>query len=403
VDLGVPFTVARETCDAQGVERRLLLGTGMRVLVMMLLVACGDDGSTADGGRAATDGGRDAGLADARVADASAGDAGGRDYRLDCDPAATELVLEASSAGVATMRSLGDAEPVGPDEVGDGQHHLFVGVADEGVTVSSECGDQTFLVMLHDATGDRVDGGYRITAEPIVGETIVYDQYGMETPTYVRADDRTEYLYYCGLYQSYACRDTTGVKGKLLALRRVDGGAWERVMHDPAPFAGASTSQCEPELAFDPESGLYHLFFIADDGADGGGLYVRSSADPEMFPAPASGEDELVAPFAARPTVAFDPYDEVWRFTFDAYDGDEIVQSWSPTIHPGTIEEIQARSELVHHSLHDLHPDVHTNTTNSVLQGANAVFPNADEVLFFYSGIGTAGTLRVFSQSCTRR
>jgi len=374
------------------------------LVLILVLVGCGDDATVTDAGLVGTDAGSvDSAGADSAGADASGTDGGARDLRLDCDPEASELALEASSAGVATMRSLGDADPAGPDEVGDGLHHLFVGVADEGVTVDSSCGTQGFLVKLHDATSDRVDGGYTISPAPIVSETIVYDRYGMETPSYIRADDRTEYIYYCAIYQSYACRDTTGVKGKLIALRRVDGGAWERVMHDPVPFAPGSTSQCEPEIAFDPDSGLFHLFFIADDGPDAGGLYVRRSADPELFPAPAGGEDELIAPLAARPTAAFDPYDGVWRFTFDAYGGDEIVTSFSETIHPGTIEEIQARSTLVHHSLHDLHPTFHANATDSVAQAVSALFPSPEEVLFFYTGIDSAGTYRVFTQPCSRR
>lgn len=354
------------------------------------------------------------GPADGGGADAGEVDAGllckGRDCRLDCDPQETWLALSADDAGIPAVVHLGDADPASPAEVGDGRHHLFVGVSHQDLRPGSSCGRaQEFLVLLHEAISDRPDRGYRLSPQPLVSSTIIYDQFGMETPSYFRADARREYLYYCAIYRSYDCRDVTGVKGKLMALRRIDGGTWERVPQDVAPFATnpdsgvKQTSQCEPDVAFDADAGLYNLFFIADDGPNNGGLYVRTSADPERFDAPDAGE-RLVMRLAVRPGVAFDPYDGVWRLSLDSYGGTEAFQAWSPTLGPGLEAALGATTGLLHSSKHALHPLIHREgQPGAVSQSVSPLFPDAGEVIFFYTGIGSDDVMRVYGQRCTRR
>lgn len=321
------------------------------------------------------------------------------EHCIECAPEDSWEVLAASSAGNPDLRSLGDAEPVSPEEVGDGKHHLFVGVANEGTNPGSSCGNpdgQPFLVLLHDATSDRIDGDYTISATPIVSDVIVYDRFGMETPTYLRTGDR-EYLYYCALYQSYDCSP----KGKLMALRRTAGGSWERVTHDVAPFGAGSTSQCEPELVHDPHTGKYHLFFIADGELQG--TLVRTSSDPELFPPGAAGNERVISPVVARPGVARDPHDGVWRLSFNGYDADDAIHSWTSSLDTLEPAEILEHSGILHASRHALHPEIHLDAPAAISQSTSPVFPSADEIVFFYSGVGTSGQLRVNAQRCMRR
>jgi hypothetical protein len=333
---------------------------------------------------------------------------GARDCRLDCDPNDTWLALSASSAGSPALRSLGDSDPASPQEVGDGRYHLFVGVSNETMSVGSSCGGagQSFVVLIHDAISTAPDTGYAITATPIFAYAPLpapydFDRYGMETPAYLRADAHTEYVYYCGLYASYDC----GAKGKLAALRRTDGGAWERVLADVAPYYAGSASQCEPDVVWDAAAGLYRLFFIADLGAGGTpGLFERTSKSPELFDA---STEKLVAPVAARPAVAWDPFDGVWRFSTNVYNADDIHQSWAGSLDPTTLPaDLVANDGILHQSLHDLHPSLHDNASASVSQPSSPIFPAPDEVIYFYSGYtgsGSSAVLQVLGQRCTRR
>ncbi len=178
---------------------------------------------------------------------------------LDCDPAESQVALLAETASDPKLWALGDPEPVPLSEVGDGQHHLFVGVFHEGQG-SAECspaGKPYGNSFVHDAVADTPEGPYTITAEPILSPTQVdeYDRCGIETPSYLRVDEQTEYLYYCGL--------SAPSKGNLAALRRRNGGAWEKVGIVAAMLPG-QTSQCEPDIVRDPATGLYTLFYMSD-------------------------------------------------------------------------------------------------------------------------------------------
>jgi hypothetical protein len=82
---------------------------------------------------------------------------------LSCEADATGEVLIAASAGDPTLQHLGDADPATPAEVGDGKHHLFVGV---------KHGEDP--VFIHDAT--LVDsaygpiGTYQLAPDPLVSK-----------------------------------------------------------------------------------------------------------------------------------------------------------------------------------------------------------------------------------------
>lgn len=348
-----------------------------------------DSGAQGAGDDAGNDGGADSGT----PVDAGSFRCPDAGCSLTCDPLDTWEVLNASGAGIATIRNLGDVDPATPDEVGDGRYHLYAGVAHEHVVGANSWG----VVYIHDAVAWDAGGPYSITSTPVVAQRDSYDFFGLEVPTYVRYDAHTEYLYYCGIYISYS--SDAGAKGQISALKRVDGGPWQK-LGPVAPFSQGSISQCEPDATLDPATGLVTLMFIADGPGDN--IKVRQSANPELFPA--AGETSY-GKYYTRIGTSFDPYSEVWRYSLDIGGYPRplwTAQSYSRTFPPDDAT-LQANGEMLHLGTHDLHPQIHSNGP-FVNQTTGAFYPSPDEVLFFYTGEkGASVDMRVYAQRCRRQ
>jgi hypothetical protein len=131
------------------------------------------------------------------------------------------------------------------------------------------------------------------------------------------------------------------------------------------------------------------------------GVARRTSDDPEHFPA----ESEERFHFGtSRPALSFDPFASVWRFSFDVgYDAPTLlVQSWADSA-LSDAAALHARAAPIHEPLHALHAEIHAEAVGALLQSTNAIYPTPDDVVFFYTGIGTSTQMRVFAQGCTRR
>ena len=378
--------------------------------VVLGAAGCGGDDES-DAGRE----GADSGAADSGVAGSDGEDAGREhdgsvacargDCTLDCDPMESTVALLAATASDPAIWAVGDPEPVPPEQIGDGRHHLFVGAFHEGQG-DADCspeGKPFGNAFVHDAVADAPEGPYSITAEPILSlsELDDYDRCGIETPSYLRVDERTEYLYYCGL--------STPSTGNLAALRRVDGGDWEKV-GVVAPQLPGQTSQCEPDVVRDPSTGLFHLFYMSDFEADKDrrfGLFVRTSEQPDRFD-PAS--ETILQEYGpdgglTRPSLSYDPFDHVWRFGFDAAGYVQppvrvLVQTWAVSLFPG-LWVWNDHGGVLHDPAHDLHPGQHLEGIGNILAQSSAVYPDSERVLFFYTGKVPEWQINV--QVCRRR
>jgi len=393
-------------------------GTRRGLLVYaMLLGACGDDdASPSDAGADAGVSARDAADDGSAPDDGSASDAGlscpDDNCGLDCDPAETTVALTAASAGVPALFAVGDMDPATSEEVGDGLHHLFVGVLHVD---RDEPGCDRWDAFTHDAVSSSPEGPYVIAPEPILplSQLDDYDRCGVETPSYLRADDRTEYIYYCAL--------SAPLLGRIAGLRRRDGGAWEKLGIVAEPLAG-QTTQCEPDVVHDLATGLYYLFYQSDFmvGAERKfGLIVRTSDRPDAFDSASDVVYQEYGPemgFLTRPSLSLDPYDGVWRFAFDAngYAGtpawpESLIQTWARVPTPSLLA-LSAHGGILHEPEHGTHPGLHLPGRGNVRINGSALYPDPDRVLFFYAGIVTApaggpmtATMQVNAQTCRRR
>ena len=338
----------------------------------------------------------------------------GKNCDITCNPEDTFLAMAASWSGIPNLIHSGDAEPATPEEVGDGKYHLFIGVGNLVINPPEA------EVRIYDATSSHATGPYIMPAEPIINTVDSYDQYGIETPSYFRADKSTEYIYYCGLYSSYA----TDPLAWISALKRVDGGPWTKLGRI-APSGTDEYSQCEPDVARDPISGKIVLFFLNgtedSNGVKSFRLVARTSDDPENFPAENetviikddgfvfSKNPDIPLGLPGRPSISLDPYSNIWRFSFDVnyMYPKYTMQSWSPTIIPER-SQIESSGDILHSGYHDIHLNLHLDKNDSnapkaaVTSPSSAIYPTSDKIIFFYGGIGTSDELRVNGQICYR-
>lgn len=325
---------------------------------------------------------------------------------LSCAPTDTWFALSNGPG-----RALGDSEPATPDEVGDGMWHLF-----SGVDLTTDGG--TAYVLIYDSTSPTPEGPYTLAAAPLNGDVDTYDAHGKETPSYLRVDAHTEMVFYTG--------DTSHVPlaATVAALQRVDGGAWTK-LGPVAPYAPGETVQIDPTVAYDPATTRYFMIYESLTQGDGGaptlGLVSRFSSDPTSFPAsslhwitPDAATLGTIAP--ARAALSFDPYAHVWRTAFDLADypsggyAYETRQTWAATPLPPA-DALTDAAPFLHDGDHALHPTLHLDGTlctmatcpqGAVLQPSKAIYPDAGEVIFFYSGWSTLPGLQVNGQRCNR-
>lgn len=303
---------------------------------------------------------------------------------LDC--AEEDLVL--ALTGGSAFDNLGDADPASPEEVGDGQYHLFVGV--------QHAEDEVYV---HDATASRPEGPYALGG-PLTTVLDDYDQFGIETPAYLRFDDTTEYVYYCGLFTSNAAV----TKGNIAALKRIDGGPWQKI-GVVADFEDGATTHCEPSALLDPSTGNVHLYYGSDGNSPGNKM--RISADPEDFPG-TTERSMTTSAFLSRPSVSFDPVQQVYRMGFDVGEYpigiDYAAHAWNdaPWFPDALLEDSERHSAVMHVAAHDLHPEVHVPVRGAVFQNGGALYDDSGVVQFF-TGIGTEERMQVYAQRCTRR
>jgi hypothetical protein len=326
--------------------------------------------------------------------DASAGCTGGV-CDVICDPADTWLAV---TRGPGT--GLGDADPASPDEVGDGLWHLFVGVNDSTTSTPD--------VYIYDATGSTPDGAFTLPASPLVMTHDSYDVLGIETPSYLRVDAHREYVYYCAI-ESYA-----PLSASVAALRRTDGGAWTK-LGPVAPKLTGELTQCEATVVRDRASGELVLSYLALNTANGSRAQqvIRRSTDPETFPtSTVSLDHDAAAPYPARLAISFDPISSVYRTAFDVGypSATQTLQTWSAS--PAASEAELAAAGVLHDGNHAVHENLHVDGTSctpqtcpqgAVLQPSKAIYPNATDVIFYYSGWSNTPALQVNGQRCHRR
>jgi hypothetical protein len=315
---------------------------------------------------------------------------------ITCDPTDDWVALEASTAGDANLADLGDAVVVTPEEAGDGNYHMFVGVYHPEI-ISNGHG----VAVIHEAISSDPHQPFTLSATPTVPTFDSYDVNGIETPTYVRADAHTEYMYYCAIYYRMVVGSTVNEKGKVAGLRRVDGGAWQK-LGPVAPFSSGETSQCEGEALLDPATHQFALYYITD--AAPGGAFVRTTTDPTLF---SDTTATYVTQAWSRMGISYDPFASTWRFALDdggyvpPYPVQHLKQTWAASPIPGAAT-LTANEGPLHEPLESLHPTMHQNAAGTVFQNARAIYPSADEVIFFYTGIGTSNHMHVIAQRCRR-
>ncbi|HEY1556596.1 MAG TPA: hypothetical protein VGF94_17290 [Kofleriaceae bacterium] len=337
---------------------------------------------------------------DAAVAADAAGDA-----PVPCANHTCDLTCDASDTWLAFTRGpgtgQGDAEPATPDEIGDGMWHLFVGV--------NEGDGSTPDVYIYDLTSATPDGTFAQPAEPLTTTRDAYDMIGSETPAYLRADAHREYVYYCAVVAYSPVPSTT-----VAALRRTDGGAWTKLGPVAPPLAGEAT-QCEPTAIVRAADGHILLSYLALD-TDSGHVQqiVRDSTDPESFPA-AGATVELdydgSTAFPGRFATSFDTTSGVYRTAFDVGYPYALhtVQTWTFT--PALTQADVDAALTLHDGNHAQHPQFHVDGTactpetcpqGAVLQPSKPIYPNATDVIFYYSGWSNAPALQVNGQRCHR-
>ena len=332
----------------------------------------------------------------------------GPDVASACQGVACDLTCDSSETWLALTRGpgtgLGDADPAGPEEVGDGSWHLFVGVNEPTTSLPD--------VYVYDATAARPDSVFALPASPLGRARDSYDQLGSETPSYLRADAHREYVYYCAI-QSYS-----PLSAHLAAYRRVDGGAWTKV-GIVAPNATDELTLCEPNVVRDDATGALVLRYLSVTSGNRVQERQRTSTDPETFATTTMTttlDSALDVAFPNRLSLSRDPYAGVWRTAYDLSLGNYAtmtLQTWSAG--PSTSAADLARARTLHDGAHALHPQLHTDFTScdmtacpqgAVLQPSRAIYPNPTEVIFYYSGWNTsppAASLQVNGQRCRRR
>jgi hypothetical protein len=404
------------TLTVMRVPRVVAVATSSLIIAAAAVGACSSNGSSPSPAADAATGSPDAIAADASAGVEAAGDArpdasvtpacldaGGA---LSCAPNDTWFALSNGPG-----RAVGDPEPATPDQVGDGMWHLFV-----GVDLTTDGG--TTYVLIYDSTSPTPDGTFTLATAPLEATNDVYDLHGKETPSYLRTDAHTEYVYYTA--------DTSYVPfaASVAALRRVDGGAWTKV-GIVAPFAADEIVQVDPTVAFDPASGQYVLLYESlvtpDAGAATLGIVSRTSSDPTHFDPSTrqwvtSGAATTGSIAPARLALSHDDVGGVWRVAFDLADypsggyAYETRQTWTTTPVPPASALTDA-APFLHDGDHALHPALHLDGTTctmstcpqgAVLQPSKAVYPDGGDVIFYYAGWSTLPGLQVNGQRCTR-
>ncbi len=316
---------------------------------------------------------------------------------LSCDPTDTWLAL---TRGPGT--GLGDAEPASPAEIGDGNWHLFVG----NNTSTTDTPD----VYIYEAVASAPDAVFALGDAPLAATRDSYDAVGSETPSYLRADADREYIYYCAV-ESY-----TAPSSHIAALRRVDGGAWTKI-GVVSPNAADELTQCEPNVVRDPSSGMLVMQYLTLTGTRVQERQ-RTSADPEQFATATMTttiDSDPAQVFPNRLALSRDPFANVWRTAYDESLGNyamHTVQVWS--VQPSIGAADLARAQTLHDGAHATHLELHTDFTGcdmtscpqgAVLQPGKAIYPNASDVIFYYSGwneSAAAPQLQVNGQRCQR-
>ena len=323
-----------------------------------------------------------------------------------CSGSACELTCDAADTWLAFTRGpgtgQGDTEPASPDEVGDGQWHLFAGVNNSTTSTPD--------VYIYDLAAAAPTDVFVQPADPVVSTRDSYDAAGSETPAYLRADAHREYIYYCAVVQYVPTPSTT-----VAALRRTDGGAWTKIGSVAPPLAGELT-QCEPTAIIRRSDGHVLLSYHALNTASGERVQqvVRDSTDPESFPASGATvvlDNDAAAVYPARLAVSFDATSGVYRTAFDVgypY-AMQTLQTWSAT--PVAAQADLNAASVLHDGNHALHANLHVDGTQctpdtcpqgAVLQPSKAIYPNATDVIFYYSGWSDAPALQVNGQRCHR-